>query len=92
MFRYFKLLLFRGFVAARKHKDEFVTALAIMAQKSQLPCFTKPTAVKVCAFVLLHQRRWLCLHRQAERETHTHTRTRTHATHARPPASAHTKT
>ncbi|EGD81084.1 Pik4cb protein [Salpingoeca rosetta] len=46
MFRYFKLLLFRGFVAARKHKDEFVTVLSIMAQRSSLPCFTKASAVK----------------------------------------------
>eukprot|EP00043_Microstomoeca_roanoka_P027703 m.15600 g.15600 ORF g.15600 m.15600 type:complete len:805 (+) comp7883_c0_seq1:73-2487(+) len=46
MFRYFKSLLFKGFVAARKHKNDFVTALAIMEQGPPLPCFTKPTAVK----------------------------------------------
>eukprot|EP00051_Salpingoeca_urceolata_P006651 m.87996 g.87996 ORF g.87996 m.87996 type:complete len:849 (-) comp14925_c1_seq1:48-2594(-) len=39
MFMYFKMLLLKGFVAARKHMDRFTTTVEVMHKSSHLPCF-----------------------------------------------------
>eukprot|EP00049_Salpingoeca_infusionum_P000323 m.39009 g.39009 ORF g.39009 m.39009 type:complete len:994 (-) comp10277_c1_seq1:366-3347(-) len=39
LFRYFKSLVFRGFLIARKYMDDFVTIIRVMAKDSGLPCF-----------------------------------------------------
>lgn len=39
MFEYFKILMLRGLVAARKHMDRIVNIVEIMSSGSQLPCF-----------------------------------------------------
>eukprot|EP00047_Mylnosiga_fluctuans_P014833 m.41499 g.41499 ORF g.41499 m.41499 type:complete len:711 (+) comp5674_c0_seq2:24-2156(+) len=39
MFRYFKILLLQGFIAARKHMERLVVAVEIMQKNSELPCF-----------------------------------------------------
>lgn len=44
MFAYFKILMLKGFLAARKHMDKLVPLIEIMQLSSQLPCFQKGTA------------------------------------------------
>lgn len=44
MFAYFKILMLKGFLAARKHMDKLVPIIEIMQLSSQLPCFQKGTA------------------------------------------------
>eukprot|EP00123_Amoebidium_parasiticum_P001639 comp12787_c0_seq1/m.7925 comp12787_c0_seq1/g.7925 ORF comp12787_c0_seq1/g.7925 comp12787_c0_seq1/m.7925 type:complete len:745 (-) comp12787_c0_seq1:613-2847(-) len=39
MYAYFRELMWKGFVAARKHQDKIVTLVDMMQQDSQLPCF-----------------------------------------------------
>eukprot|EP00911_Craspedida_sp_UC1_P001890 UC1_evm1s1451 len=39
MFKYFKILILQGFIAARKHRDRFVTVVETMQRDSNLPCF-----------------------------------------------------
>ncbi|XP_065324121.1 phosphatidylinositol 4-kinase beta-like isoform X2 [Gordionus sp. m RMFG-2023] len=39
MFEYFKILMLKGFIAARKHMDKILTLVEIMQLNSQLPCF-----------------------------------------------------
>ncbi|VDN51559.1 unnamed protein product [Dracunculus medinensis] len=39
MFEYYKILLLRGLIAARKHHDRIVNIVDIMIAGSQLPCF-----------------------------------------------------
>jgi phosphatidylinositol 4-kinase len=41
MFAYFKILMLKGFLAARKHMDKLVPIIEIMQLGSQLPCFQK---------------------------------------------------
>ncbi|XP_074656032.1 phosphatidylinositol 4-kinase beta-like isoform X2 [Tubulanus polymorphus] len=41
MFEYFKLLMLRGFLAARKHMDKVVPLVEIMQTGSTLPCYSK---------------------------------------------------
>ncbi|RNA23872.1 phosphatidylinositol 4-kinase beta isoform X3 [Brachionus plicatilis] len=44
MFAYFKILMLKGFLAARKHMDKLVPIIEIMQLSSQLPCFQKAPA------------------------------------------------
>merc|ERR1712150_133393 len=44
MFKYFKLLILQGFIAARKHSDKILSLIDIMRAGSQLPCFTSGSA------------------------------------------------
>ncbi|XP_003388943.1 PREDICTED: phosphatidylinositol 4-kinase beta-like isoform X2 [Amphimedon queenslandica] len=47
MYRYFKVLMLQGFLAARKHMEQIVNIVDIMQTGSQLPCFSHgPTTVK----------------------------------------------
>eukprot|EP00056_Hartaetosiga_gracilis_P011779 m.180864 g.180864 ORF g.180864 m.180864 type:complete len:984 (-) comp13579_c0_seq16:1290-4241(-) len=46
VFARFKELLFKGFLAVRKHKNVFVTVLKIMAEGTDFPCFAKKKAVE----------------------------------------------
>eukprot|EP00045_Choanoeca_perplexa_P015235 m.186619 g.186619 ORF g.186619 m.186619 type:complete len:982 (+) comp16923_c0_seq2:141-3086(+) len=39
MFKYYRMLIFKGFLAARKHREAFVTLLRIAQADSKLPCF-----------------------------------------------------
>ncbi|KHN74836.1 Phosphatidylinositol 4-kinase beta [Toxocara canis] len=39
MFKYYKILLLKGLIAARKHHDRIVNIVEIMIAGSQLPCF-----------------------------------------------------
>uniref|UniRef100_A0A0M3K3D5 Phosphatidylinositol 4-kinase beta n=1 Tax=Anisakis simplex TaxID=6269 RepID=A0A0M3K3D5_ANISI len=39
MFKYYKILLLKGLIAARKHHDRVVNIVEIMSVGSQLPCF-----------------------------------------------------
>lgn len=39
MFNYFRVLLFRGIDALRKHADTFCHLLDVMSHESDLPCF-----------------------------------------------------
>ncbi|KAI8506122.1 Phosphatidylinositol 4-kinase beta [Branchiostoma belcheri] len=39
MFKYYKILMLQGFIAARKHMDKVVQLIEIMQTGSQLPCF-----------------------------------------------------
>lgn len=39
MFKYYKILLLQGLIAARKHHDRIVNIVEIMLAGSQLPCF-----------------------------------------------------
>ena len=39
MFSYFKLLILKGLVAARKHHERLITLVEILQTNSQLPCF-----------------------------------------------------
>ena len=41
MFAYFKILMLKGFLSARKHMDKLVPVVEIMQLGSQLPCFQK---------------------------------------------------
>ncbi len=41
MFAYFKILMLKGFLSARKHMDKLVPIIEIMQLGSQLPCFQK---------------------------------------------------
>ena len=41
MFAYFKILMLKGFLSARKHMDKLVPIVEIMQLGSQLPCFQK---------------------------------------------------
>jgi phosphatidylinositol 4-kinase len=41
MFAYFKILMLKGFLAARKYMDKLVPIIEIMQLSSQLPCFQK---------------------------------------------------
>eukprot|EP00042_Codosiga_hollandica_P037544 m.297012 g.297012 ORF g.297012 m.297012 type:complete len:92 (+) comp55163_c0_seq46:1865-2140(+) len=47
MFKYFKFLLVRGFLAARKHHERFVVIVDIMQQESHMPCFSGRDTIKV---------------------------------------------
>merc|ERR1719414_1066573 len=44
MFKYFKLLILQGFIAARKYSDKILSLIDIMRAGSQLPCFTSGSA------------------------------------------------
>ncbi|KAK5637883.1 hypothetical protein RI129_000200 [Pyrocoelia pectoralis] len=44
MFKYFKILILQGLVAARKHMDMIIPLVEIMRSGSQLPCFKSGTA------------------------------------------------
>ena len=44
MFKYFKILILQGLVAARKHSDKLMSLVDIMRAGSQLPCFTSGAA------------------------------------------------
>ncbi|GLV43937.1 four wheel drive [Carabus blaptoides fortunei] len=44
MFKYFKILILQGLVAARKHMDKIVPLVEIMRSGSQLPCFKSGAA------------------------------------------------
>ncbi|CAB3379442.1 Hypothetical predicted protein [Cloeon dipterum] len=44
MFRYFKLLILQGLLAARKHMDNLLILVEIMRSGSQLPCFKSGAA------------------------------------------------
>eukprot|EP00042_Codosiga_hollandica_P037546 m.297201 g.297201 ORF g.297201 m.297201 type:complete len:96 (+) comp55163_c0_seq64:1877-2164(+) len=46
MFKYFKFLLVRGFLAARKHHERFVVIVDIMQQESHMPCFSGRDTIK----------------------------------------------
>lgn len=39
VFQYFRTLLIRGFIAARKHRERFVVIVDITQQESSMPCF-----------------------------------------------------
>jgi len=39
MFRYFSMLMFKGFLALRKHHHDLVTFMKVSAKDSTLPCF-----------------------------------------------------
>ena len=39
MYQYFKFLMLKGFLAARKHMEKFVQLVEITQTGSQLPCF-----------------------------------------------------
>lgn len=39
MYKYFKILMLQGFLAARKHMEGFLHLVEIMQTGSQLPCF-----------------------------------------------------
>jgi phosphatidylinositol kinase/protein kinase (PI-3 family) len=39
LFAYFRILLLKGFMAARKHMDRFCTLVEIMQTDSKLPCY-----------------------------------------------------
>ncbi len=41
MFAYFKILMLKGFLSARKHMDKLLPIIEIMQLGSQLPCFQK---------------------------------------------------
>lgn len=41
MFAYFKILMLKGFLSARKHMDKLVPIVEIMQLGSQLPCFQR---------------------------------------------------
>lgn len=41
MFAYFKILMLKGFLSARKHMDKLVPVIEIMQLGSQMPCFQK---------------------------------------------------
>jgi hypothetical protein len=41
MFAYFKILMLKGFLSARKHMDKLVPIIEIMQLGSQMPCFQK---------------------------------------------------
>ncbi|CAB0004916.1 unnamed protein product [Nesidiocoris tenuis] len=44
MFKYFKILMLQGLVAARKHMDKIIGIVEIMRLGSQLPCFKSGAA------------------------------------------------
>ena len=44
MFKYFKILILQGLVAARKHSDKLMSLVDIMRAGSQLPCFTSSSS------------------------------------------------
>ncbi|XP_066993057.1 phosphatidylinositol 4-kinase beta isoform X2 [Anabrus simplex] len=44
MFKYFKILILQGLVAARKHMDKILSLVEIMRSGSQLPCFKSGSA------------------------------------------------
>lgn len=44
MFEYFKILILRGLLAARKHMDKILSLVEIMRSGSQLPCFKSRAA------------------------------------------------
>ena len=44
MFKYFKILILQGLVAARKHSDKLMSLVDIMRAGSQLPCFMSGAA------------------------------------------------
>lgn len=44
MFKYYKILILQGFIAARKHRERFITLVEIMERDSKLPCFVKGRA------------------------------------------------
>jgi phosphatidylinositol kinase/protein kinase (PI-3 family) len=44
MFKYFKILILQGLVAARKHSDKLTSLVDIMRAGSQLPCFTSSSS------------------------------------------------
>lgn len=47
LYKYFKFLMLKGFMAARKHMDKFVQLVEIISTGSQLPCFGHgPTTIK----------------------------------------------
>ena len=48
MFKYYKILMLQGLVAARKHMETLVPIVDIMQPAANLPCFTRghSTAVK----------------------------------------------
>ncbi|CAF1510287.1 unnamed protein product [Adineta ricciae] len=41
MYKYYKILIFRGLIAARKHMDQLMPIVEIMQHGSQLNCFSK---------------------------------------------------
>ncbi|XP_061377712.1 phosphatidylinositol 4-kinase beta isoform X2 [Danaus plexippus] len=45
MFAYFKILILRGLIAARKHCDQIIHLVDIMRMAGQLPCLRSSTAV-----------------------------------------------
>lgn len=47
MFAYFKILMLKGFLSARKHMDKLVSIVEIMQLGSQLPCFQKGSTAVV---------------------------------------------
>merc|ERR1719411_2107528 len=44
MYKYFKMLILQGLIAARKHSDRIISLVDIMRAGSQLPCFTSGSA------------------------------------------------
>lgn len=44
MFKYFKILILQGLVAAKKHSDKLTSLVDIMRAGSQLPCFTSSSS------------------------------------------------
>lgn len=45
MFRYFKILIFRGLIAARKHCDQIIHVVELMRMGGQLSCLRSSSAV-----------------------------------------------
>ncbi|PAA50247.1 hypothetical protein BOX15_Mlig031527g2, partial [Macrostomum lignano] len=49
MYKYFKILILRGMLAARKHFDKIITLVDISSAGSDLPCFSKGSAATLKA-------------------------------------------
>ena len=47
LFEYFKILMLKGLIAARKHQERIVSLVEMMMCGSPLPCFR-------CGFIVLH--------------------------------------
>lgn len=48
MFKYFKILILQGLIAARKHMEKILSLVEIMRSGSQLPCFKSGAATVQC--------------------------------------------
>lgn len=49
LFLYFKVLLIRGYIEARKHMDDFLLMVEMVGKGSKLPCFQQEINVVVSA-------------------------------------------